>query len=421
MLRSLAAEIGLLGPDDRMAVLAFDGSKVDLLSGWSDSPEELRRALAAAGERRAGGVMRMAELGGHDNPFGRDPGRAGARADVVQELSTEDRFFAQQVAHKVKRSVAGAVAGLRGFAQPPGRKVMLLLTGDWPFSPAGYAANQRAALADGTVKEGRELMQPLIDTANLLGYTIYPVDVPGLQPLGGIGPDIEMADDGTLPTPSSDRERMGEDSLHWIARATGGDALINAERQAPLANVKADTRSYYWLGFTPERQGSDDRHDIEVEVTRPGVRVRSRTSFLDLSRQAEREMAVESLLLFGEGQQAGGLYVEVGEPRRSGRRQVAVPLRIGIPTDFVTLVPNTTGDRWTVRLELRVGALDERRRQSDVPSVPLEITFKERPPAGQLIPYSTELSLRRAEQVLVITVTDAVSGESLGARATFDP
>ena len=53
VLRSLAAELDLLGPDDRMAVLAFDGSKVDLLSGWSDSPDDLRRALAAAADRSA--------------------------------------------------------------------------------------------------------------------------------------------------------------------------------------------------------------------------------------------------------------------------------------------------------------------------------------------------------------------------------
>jgi hypothetical protein len=298
---------------------------------------------------------------------------------------------------------------------------MLLLAGGWPFSPGGYAANTRAVPVDGTVQEGRELMRPLIDTANLLGYTIYPVDVPGLEPIGGLDAESDLGADGSLPSTSSDRERMGEDSLRWIARATGGEALINAGRRAPLANVKADTRSYYWLGFTPDRQGSDDRHDITVEVSRPGVRVRSRTSFLDLSREAEREMAVESLLLFGEGQRGGGLLVEVGEPKPSGRRQVLVPLRIGIPTDFVTLVPNTAGDRWTVRLELRVGALDERRRQSDVPSVPLALTFNEPPAAGKLIPYSTELSLRRASQVLVITVTDAVSGQSLSSRTSFEP
>ena len=362
----------------------------------------------------------MAELRGHDSPFARDRGRSG-RPDVVGELDTEDRFYAQRVAHQVERSVAGAVAGLRGFAQPPGRKVMLLLTGGWPFSPAGYASNQRAVPIDGTVKEGRDLLRPLIDTANLLGYTIYPVDVPGMEPLGGFGADVEIAADGTTPTASADRERMGEDSLHWIANATGGEALINAERGAPLANVKADTRAYYWLGFTPVRRGNDDRHDVSVEVLRPGVRVRSRTSFLDLSREAEREMAVESLLLFGEGRQAGGLFVGIGEPRPNGRRQVLVPLRIGIPTDFVTLVPNAAGDRWTARLELRVGALDERRRQSDVPAVPLDLSFDEPLPPGKLIPYTTELSLRRAEQVLVITVTDTASGQSLSARSTIDP
>jgi VWFA-related protein len=411
VLRALADDLDFLKPGDRMAIVAFDGTGVDMLTSWSDSPRELRRALSDAQARPARGLARLAERRNHDLPL---RGSMTFRdRDSIRELGSEDRFYAEQVAGQVEKAVSGAVAALRGFAQPPGRKVMLMIAGGWPFSPASYAANVRSVMIDSNVPEGPQLLRPLVDTANLLGYTLYPVDAPGM---GG-----ESAADVAGGTGSFDREHNTEDTLTYLAGATGGEALINARRLAPLEHVEADTRSYYWLGFSPERRGDDRRHDVRVEVTRPGLRARSRDSFRDLSRQAERQMAVESALLFGDPAAEGLLPVQVGAATPAGRRQVEVPLSIAIPVDFVTVLPTSDIERWVVRLELRIGALDERQRQSAIPAVPVELTFRERPEAGKYIPYSTTLKLRRAEQVVVVSVTDAASGQSLTARVTVDP
>ena len=433
VLRALADDLDFLKPGDRMAVVAFDGRRVEMLTTWSDEPHQLRRALSDAQARPSRGLTRLAERRSHDMLLA---GALTARSeDSLLDLSPEDRFFAQQLAGKVEQAVDGAVAALRGFAQPPGRKVMLLLAGGWPFSPAAYAADTRTVILDGGVPDGPQLLRPLVDTANLLGYTVYPIDVPGLGSstsadveIGATG-GLDNAVRGDLPIPAAsssaigslDREANTEDTLSYLADATGGQALINARRRAPLEHVEADTRSYYWLGFSPQRQGDDRRHDIAVEVTRPGLRVRSRASYRDLSRQAERQMAVESALLFGDPATEGTLPVRVGQATPAGRRQVEVPLEIAIPVDFVTLLPTADVDTWTVRLELRVGALDEKDRQSEVPAVPIEMTFAERPEAGKYIPYATKLKLRRAEQVLVVSVTDAASGQSLTARVEVAP
>jgi VWFA-related protein len=412
VLQALGDDLDFLKTGDRMAVVAFDGRRVEMLSTWSDEPRALRRALSDAQARPSRGLTRLAERRTHDMALA---GAVTARSfDSIVDLSAEDRFFAQQLAGQVEQAIDGAVAALRGFAQPPGRKVMILLSGGWPFSPAAFAADTRSVIFDGSVADGPQLLRPLVDTANLLGYTIYPVDVPGLG--AGFAADVEVGA-GAL---SWEREQNAEEALSYLADVTGGRPLINARRLAPLEHVEADTRSYYWLGFSPERQGDDRRHDIRVEVTRPGLRVRSRESYRDLSRRAEREMAVESALLFGEPASAT-LPVRVGEPVPAGRRQVEVTLDVAIPVDFVTVLPTSDVDRWTVRLELRVGALDEKDRQSDIPALPIELTFAERPEPGKYIPYATKLKLRRAEQVLVVSVTDAASGQSLTARVEIDP
>jgi hypothetical protein len=308
---------------------------------------------------------------------------------------------------------------------------MLLRSGGWPFSAAAYAVGQRQVIETGQVPSGDDILQPLIDTANLTGYTIYPVDVPGLgfaggadaeqggrQPVG-LRIDDETRLGGSTIGSAIDRESNIEDTLRYVAQETGGEALINARGNEALRQVAQDTRSYYWLGFTPQRRRDDEHHEIRVELTRPGLRVRTRDSFLDMSLAAERTMSVESALLFGDPAAEGTLTVRLGEPVRAGRRTVKVPLTVLVPTEAVTALPD--GDAWVAKLELRVAALDEDSRQSEVPSLPLELRFPSRPEPGKVIPYTTQVELRRIEQVLVVSVTDVVGGRSLTARVEFTP
>ena len=67
--------------------------------------------------------------------------------------------------------------------------------------------------------------------------------------------------------------------------------MINAERVEVLPRVVEDTRSYYWLGFTPQRARDDQRHEVSVVLANPEFRVRLRSGFLDSSRDTEVSMA----------------------------------------------------------------------------------------------------------------------------------
>jgi hypothetical protein len=328
--------------------------------------------------------------------------------------------------------VAATAATLRSFAAPPGRKVMLLLSGGWPYSPATYAVNDPSRPVDvERTKQGTELYAPFTDTANLLGYTVYPVDVPGLGAefavdaengsplqsalLNQAGPRIT----DTSIAGSRERERDVEQALNLVAKQTGGQALINAKRLDALPEVVEDTRSYYWIGFTPQRNRDDKLHDIRVESTRPGLKVRSRRDFRDLSRGAESDMEVESALLFGNAPASGALRVSLGTPEPSGRHLMEVPIEIDIPVAAITIVP--VGGAFVAKLELRVAALDADSRKSDVPAVPLELSFKSQPPADGVIPFKTRFKLRKAKQTLVVSVNDPLSGHSLTTRVEVSP
>jgi len=51
VLASLQRDLARLGPDDRMAIVAFDGGRLTALSGWTRSSADLSQSLARAATR----------------------------------------------------------------------------------------------------------------------------------------------------------------------------------------------------------------------------------------------------------------------------------------------------------------------------------------------------------------------------------
>ncbi len=417
VLDALRAELPLLNPEDRMAIVAFDGKRLTMVTSWSQSPAALERAVKEASRRPAYGLQRLAD----QRRF--LPSRGFVSIDRVRfpeagfgrRLTSEEREYARLLTEQLENAVGAAAATLRSFAQPPGRKVMMLLSGGWPFDPTQVAAEDRAApVIDTEFDRGYEIYKPLVDTANLLAYTLYPVDVPGLQEVGADASAAAPVQPAALPSP----EQEAHGSLTYLASRTGGEALLNARRVKPLGVTASDTRSYYWLGFTPTRQRDDKPHRIKLDVVRPGLSLRTRGGFLDFSRRAEVTAMVESMLLFGSGPLAGTLPVEVGEAKRNGGK-MEVPLKVGIPANAVTVLP--VGDRYVAEVELRIAVVDADGNQAQIPVIPLKLDTKETPQEGGLYGYQTSLKLRHKDHEAVIALYDPASGRLLSSRVVIKP
>ena len=369
VLARLESDLTLLGPADRVAIVAYDGRDVTRVADWTNSPEEIQKALEHTRERKALGLMRLAGLG-----------------------------------DKTHRAVMAAAASLRSFADAPGRKVMLLLIGRWPtqvdlWSPYSAWASPFAHL------RLNDVYGPLVHAANLVGYSLYPVDLPGLQ--GG-------------SFRSRSRERRWHDVLQHLADETGGLPMINSFSRKALAETAADTRSYYWLGFEPPRNEDDDLHDIRIRVAgHRGLRVRSRENYLDMSRGAEVTMLVEGTLLFGGSPGAESLEVNFGEPRKAGFRKISWPMEVTIPLDDLTLLP--VGDRWMTELEFRIALIDPFGDRSDTPISRVPIVGEEAPSPGDAFVYETDLVMRKRTHRYVAAVYDPLSGEILSAGGDVDP
>ena len=231
VLDRLRSDLGRLGPEDRMAIVAFDGRKLTMLTSWSSSPTVLDRALREAQARPAFGQQRLSELRTlqTDQRYFRGlPTRQGSLPR--SRLEAHELAFAQRLQDRLEGVVFAAVGALQSFAQPPGRKVMLLLSGGWPEDPAEYAAGEPLLLGDLTAASPGRGVPRRCSPRRQIGYT-YIADVPGFRP------DVDAAPSEAPMIPPG-----GAVARRFHYTGVGGRCCLSAARRA---RSYADT-SYYW-------------------------------------------------------------------------------------------------------------------------------------------------------------------------------
>ncbi len=410
VLEMIRGQLARLGPDDRMSLVAFDGGRLDMLSNWSNSTRDLSRAIGDAMVRPTRGPQRETELvqmlnteafeqSSQDDSIGgrqsAGPGSPFAGRVVNPGLSLLEKSYGQTLVRQLEAEVSAAVSAMRATSGVPGRKVLLLLSGGWPFSVQSYLRGGADTTMSRELPEGEAIYRPLTSTANLLGYTIYPVDVPGVQAASG-------------NSSARFREQEVEGMITFLAKETGGRPLLNALSAQALEIAEEDTRSYYWLGFTPSWERNDKTHKVDVDVKRPGLTVRSRNSFLDMSKQAAVTMMVESALLFGNVPDAIQMPVKLGAlVDRKGSTEI--PLTLALPVAAFTSVP--VDGKYHAKLELRVAATDDQGNRSAVQVIPLELSSDKEPKAGGYVKYETKVTVKGKPRHLVLALYDTLSGK----------
>ncbi|MEM7586870.1 MAG: VWA domain-containing protein [Acidobacteriota bacterium] len=422
VVRKLIEQLSYLGPKDRMAIVAFNGTKVEMLSTWSQSVSALERVLQKAMDRPVYGLARRAEqrLFESSRDVRPDP-LAGTPDEVLPtDLEIDERVRADEIVGQVERAVLAASSALRSFANPPGRKVMLLYSGGWPYNPAQWVVRSPIRVLNSTTfASGDEIYAPLAETANRLSYTLYPIDMPGLAPDSSLAANVAREEVDFDRLDFTEREREEEATLFALARETGGKALVDGASATAFQRTFEDTRSYYWVGFTPAWQGDDASHKIKIRTRRKEPDVRSRRGYSDLSRQTEVSMMVESALLFGNPPGASPLNAQVGKGERAGRNRVLLPLRVLIPVDGLTFLPVEGG--YLADTELRIAVLDEDGNRSEIPVIPLGFKSQDEPEPGKGTIYETKLKVRKKKHDLVVSLYDKPSGRILSTKLEIDP
>ena len=173
---------------------------------------------------------------------------------------------------------------VRGMAELPGRKSVMLLSDGFKLFTKD---------ASGSIESGRVLnsLRRLIDQANRASVVVYTMDARGLQVTG-----ITAADNTSWRSVEEIQKAQNnrseelsdtQDGLQYLARETGGFAIINNNDLSGGIRRILDDQSYYLVGYEPDADTFDPKtrrfNKLAVRVTRPGARVRYRSGFFGVS------------------------------------------------------------------------------------------------------------------------------------------
>ena len=142
ILEKLERDLRLLGPADRMAILAFDGARISVLCRWTGDLKILREALANARQRPALGGEMLAHqrklqadvdwvMDNAESIETGDSDRVGGPkvSEIGEIFSFTEKRISGEARTQLGKTTDAATAALHGLETPHGRKVMLFLSG----------------------------------------------------------------------------------------------------------------------------------------------------------------------------------------------------------------------------------------------------------------------------------------------------
>jgi VWFA-related protein len=178
---------------------------------------------------------------------------------------------------------------VRGMQDLPGRKSILLLSDGFKLFEEDAVGFREA----GRVMAG---LRRLVDMANRASVVIYTMDGRGLQTGGLTAADNTggwtMSELQQAETDRSQKLLDTQDGLRYLARQTGGIAIVNNNDLSGGIRKILDDQSYYLLAYEPDDTTFDPRtrrfNNIQIKVSRPGTRVRYRSGFFGVTDEILR-------------------------------------------------------------------------------------------------------------------------------------
>jgi VWFA-related protein len=242
-----------LNPNDRLAIYGLTDTLHVLCDFTCDRAQLLaivNRYDPASKTQRA-----MAEPGQYSFPDQPSPLFNNAASAGEQQLASLNNQARAEATMAALSAIASHVANI------PGRKNLLWLTANLPFSGAAIAR--------------------ILARANIAAY---PVDARGLLPLTpantrddlGVGEEQAHNVLGLTARAEQSDQPTGIDAMQKMAEDTGGRAFVNTnDLTGAIRKAVEDSAVTYTLGFYIDAHSADGSfHELKIQVKREGLTIR---------------------------------------------------------------------------------------------------------------------------------------------------
>jgi VWFA-related protein len=357
-----------------MMVVSYSRSLKVLQPFTSESREVtgvLRGMTKETGGREASESARKALLRDMRDAAAQDYGtqvntQRGARDDFRARVAA----FAAEEANNLVFSLGALRQVIAMLSGIEGRKSIIYISSGLPMVPGiGLMHEHAMTFKDQSILSLRgrydqtRLYHELTSMANAQEVSLYSIDASGLNPLEGFEAESAYSRD---PTASSIGSKNYQDSLTYMADATGGIAVVNTnDVTGGLERITNDLFNYYSLGYTISASGDDRVHRIKVELTgKKNYDLRFRRRFVEKSTESRIQDRVFTSLVVDIEDNPMDLELSADTPVPGSETQWLAPMHLSIDLEKVALMPE--GDDLVGHLVLFIGARDEDGRNSEV-------------------------------------------------------
>lgn len=363
------------------------GAQVDEDRLLHEHLEAIRRFETEAAAMAASKGMGTARLG------------AGSGQDSEQ-------IFRYKLMAEMRARVAAIDATVSSMAHHEGKKVLLLAPRNLGEIVGGTGDTIAATTYDKWKWGTARMLEPVLRNANASGVTIYPIYAPGLRLTM---PDASM---DTPFDPVIDHVALLNEmfSLEKIAEKTGGLAASSVTDIVKLLpRIEQDVTDYYSLAFRGGVAKNADRvRDIVVKTKNPDYVVRSRRQYVEKTDATRMKDRVAAALVL-DPDDAFDIEATVGAPRKS-RKTDAVPVRIRIPIDALTILPGN--GRQAGAFSVFIAAGTNQGKASDVTQMTQPFALKDvQSVKDGHFTYSVDVVIDHKTDRIAIGVLDEVSKE----------
>jgi len=243
-----------LSPQDRVAIYGLRDS-LQVLCDFTSDREQLV-AILKKYDTTSKTSREIGEPGAVHTPMGPEvDDLMNAEAVRLAGLANQER---------AQRTMAALVSIAAHVANIPGRKNLVWLTANLPFSGAAMA----------------RVLSPALIAA-------YPIDARGLltrEPFQSKqdGIDFEKVLRNGESMPAQSLQPIGDDTMQKLADETGGEAFINTnDITSAIRKAVEDSAVTYTLGFYIDPHSADGKfHELKVQVRREGLTIRYPKGYL---------------------------------------------------------------------------------------------------------------------------------------------
>jgi VWFA-related protein len=358
-------------------------------------------------------------------------GESGGRQTMVQERESALQHindmndpsqaisFASETARAMDDELRSTTAALKqtidGLAGVEGRKILIYVSDGLPqtvgqemFDTIQTKFNTSSAMTESFQFDRTASYATLVQAANAQGVTLYAIDAAGLQADENVS--AERASMAARPSTFLLRQNY-QQPLQTLARETGGIAAINTnDPTRELDEIARDFSDFYSLGYRSTRGAVDRPHQLEVKVAKAGLRIRYRSGYMEKTIETRTAEAVTAALYYPREDNPLRFTMVVGDPKSYSSENYLVPVRMSIPLENVTLVPDN--DTYRGRLYVYFVVLDSDGKQSDLQIRPVEIKVPGKSyekAKKKAYGYDVQLIMIPGAQKLSVAVRDGVS------------